>query len=82
MCGCKQELREEGRNMFSFDPNDGGQLTILMVRMQSLKEVDRLSMKRSALEKISGFTLDIWRYSFQTALTHVVQTSKKKTIKQ
>lgn len=55
-CGCCEDLLEEGKNGFSFDPTDEGALTALLHRMEQLSLEQRGSMGLRSGELIGGFT--------------------------
>jgi 1,2-diacylglycerol 3-alpha-glucosyltransferase len=56
-CGCCEDLVIEGVNGFSFDPENAGELTELMLKISS-REVDLQRMGKAALLHIEKFSPD------------------------
>jgi glycosyltransferase involved in cell wall biosynthesis len=56
-CGCAPDLVEEGRNGFTFDPQDTDGLSRHLLRMSG-GEYDRLAMGRASEEMIAHWTPD------------------------
>jgi len=52
-CGCVPELLEEGRNGFSFAPEDADRLADLLLRMAALPDTERERMARRSREIIA-----------------------------
>ena len=55
-CGCREDLVLEGENGFSFDPQDGAELTLLLHNVQGLSPEQRARMGARSSEIISGYT--------------------------
>ncbi|MCK9462251.1 MAG: FkbM family methyltransferase [Proteobacteria bacterium] len=62
-CGCVPDLVEHGENGFVFDPNDTSELTMLMKKVASLSDDERLEMGRKGQNLIVGYTPDTWANS-------------------
>ena len=56
-CGCTNELVEDGRNGFVFDPDNGEQLAQLMIRVASMEEGSRSQMGAASRETIAKWGL-------------------------
>jgi 1,2-diacylglycerol 3-alpha-glucosyltransferase len=67
-CGCARDLVEEGRNGFTFDPDNVEELSKLMLRLSSMPEGEREAMGRASQEIISRWTPEVFADSLERAI--------------
>lgn len=65
-CGCSKDLVTDGRNGFTFDPCNVGQLTALLARMAGSK-TDRAAMGAASREIISHWSPEVWAENLKLA---------------
>ena len=72
-CGCAADLVAEGKNGFSFDPLDAGELSDLLRRMEDLTEEKRREMGEASAQTIQVFSPQSFGrsiFAIATALDH------------
>lgn len=67
-CGCSPNLVHEGRNGFTFDPNDPSQLAGLMTKISTLSPARLDEMGQASREIISEFTPEDWARNLSQAI--------------
>jgi len=71
-CGCVSELLAEGRNGFSFAPEDVNGLADLLLRMAALPDVEREGMAQASREIIASWSVE----RFANGLRGAVRAAK------
>ena len=68
-CGCIPELLEEGRNGFSFSPEDVDELATLLLRMAAFSDAERELMGRRSRRIIDPWSVDRFASGLRDAVT-------------
>ena len=74
-CGCAPDLVHEGRNGFTFDPMDEGQLAHYMSSISSMDEAVIAEMGKASLEIIGDFTPEAWSANLSEAIAAAMSRS-------
>ncbi len=77
-CGCVPELLEEGRNGFSFSPQDVDELAALLLRTAALSASERELMARASLEIIASWSLERFADGLRDAVSAAECTPGRK----
>ena len=67
-CGSAADLVQEGRNGFTFEPTDSGQLAELMGRVGALSDAQLAAMGLASREIISQWTPEVWASQLACAI--------------
>jgi len=68
-CGCVPELLEEGRNGFSFSPEDVDELATLLLRMAAFSDAERELMARRSRKIIDSWSVERFASGLRDAVT-------------
>src|SRR4029077_15486068 len=68
-CGCGPELLEEGRNGFSFSPEDIDELAALLLRMATFSDAERELMARTSRKIIGSWSIERFANGLRDAVT-------------
>jgi glycosyltransferase involved in cell wall biosynthesis len=79
-CGCVSELLEEGRNGFSFLPEDIDELTALLLRMAALSDAERQLIARRSREIIRPWSVERFASGLRDAVTAAECAPKKSNL--
>ena len=77
-CGCVPELLEEGRNGFSFAPEDVDGLAHLLLRMADLPDMEREQMARRSQQIIASWSVERFAYGLRGAVETAECTPRRK----
>jgi 1,2-diacylglycerol 3-alpha-glucosyltransferase len=68
-CGCIPELLEEGRNGFSFSPENGDELAALLLRMAAFSDAERELMGRRSRRIVDSWSVERFASGLRDAVT-------------
>lgn len=68
-CGCVPELLEEGRNGFSFSPEDVDELAALLLRMAAFSDAERELMARTSRKIIGSWSIERFANGLRDAVS-------------
>jgi glycosyltransferase involved in cell wall biosynthesis len=67
-CGCAPDLVREGRNGFTFDPENVPQLAELLTRLASMNDAQRTAMGQQSREMIKVFSPEAFAHGLEAAI--------------
>jgi 1,2-diacylglycerol 3-alpha-glucosyltransferase len=68
-CGCVPELLEEGRNGFSFSPENADELAALLLRMAAFSDAERELMGRRSSRIVDSWSVERFANGLRDAVT-------------
>ena len=68
-CGCVPELLEEGRNGFSFSPENADELAALLLRMAAFSDAERELMARRSSRIVDSWSVERFANGLRDAVT-------------
>ena len=79
-CGCVPELLEEGRNGFSFSPEDADGLAALLLRMAALSDAECDLMARTSRKIIGSWSVERFANGLRDAVTAAECAPRKRKL--
>jgi glycosyltransferase involved in cell wall biosynthesis len=76
-CGCVPELLEEGRNGFSFSPEDVDEIAALLLRMAAFPDAERELMARRSRRIIDSWSVERFANGLRDAVTTAERAPRK-----
>ncbi len=77
-CGCVGDLVRTGENGYSFNPDNAGELTTLMVHMSEQSRAQRQAMGDSSRKLIARWSPEFWADSMAVAARTALDASRTK----
>jgi 1,2-diacylglycerol 3-alpha-glucosyltransferase len=79
-CGCVPELLEEGRNGFSFSPENVDELAALLLRMAAFSDTERELMERRSRRIIDSWSVERFASGLRNAVTTAERAPRKSNL--